>query len=130
MRGRGGSAIDARTTRHTGYAVSQKKRKRIEECFGWLKTSRLRANFVIGAPNGPLDLYSRDRRLQPGRIRNLAAAGPPERRADQCARRSVQAASGPAKTPKNKLFAHYERRKVERKSATNHFFRSLLKSNS
>jgi transposase len=37
----GGSAIDARTTRHTGYAVSQKKRKRIEECFGWLKTIAL-----------------------------------------------------------------------------------------
>jgi IS5 family transposase len=34
---RGGSAIDARTTRHAGYRVSQKKRKRIEECFGWLK---------------------------------------------------------------------------------------------
>jgi transposase len=34
---RGGSAIDARTTRHAGYQVSQKKRKRIEECFGWLK---------------------------------------------------------------------------------------------
>jgi transposase len=33
----GGSAIDARTTRHSGYAISQKKRKRIEECFGWLK---------------------------------------------------------------------------------------------
>ena len=33
----GGSAIDARTTRHDNYAVSQKKRKRIEECFGWLK---------------------------------------------------------------------------------------------
>ena len=34
---RGGSAIDKRTTRHPGYDVSQKKRKRIEECFGWLK---------------------------------------------------------------------------------------------
>jgi len=33
----GGSAVDARTTRHAGYTVSQKKRKRIEECFGWLK---------------------------------------------------------------------------------------------
>ena len=32
------SAIDARTTRHPGYAVSQQKRKRIEEIFGWLKT--------------------------------------------------------------------------------------------
>jgi len=38
---RGGSAIDARTTRHPGYAVSQRKRKRIEECFGWLKTIAL-----------------------------------------------------------------------------------------
>jgi transposase len=34
---RGGSAIDTRTTRHPGYAASQRKRKRIEECFGWLK---------------------------------------------------------------------------------------------
>lgn len=33
----GGSAIDARTTRHTGYALSQRKRKRIEQCFGWGK---------------------------------------------------------------------------------------------
>ena len=34
---RGGSAIDARTVRHAGYPVSQRRRKRIEECFGWLK---------------------------------------------------------------------------------------------
>jgi len=34
---RGGSAIDQRTARHAGYEVSQKKRKRIEECFGWMK---------------------------------------------------------------------------------------------
>jgi transposase len=32
------SAIDGRTMRHTGYAVSQQKRKRVEEIFGWLKT--------------------------------------------------------------------------------------------
>ena len=38
---KGGSAIDGRTVRHEGYAVSQKKRKRIEECFGWLKTIAL-----------------------------------------------------------------------------------------
>jgi transposase len=37
----GGSAIDARTTRHAGYAISQQKRKRIEESFGWLKTIAL-----------------------------------------------------------------------------------------
>jgi len=34
----GGSAIDRRTTRHAGYKISQQKRKRIEEVFGWLKT--------------------------------------------------------------------------------------------
>ena len=32
------SIIDARTTRHPGYLISQNKRKRIEEIFGWLKT--------------------------------------------------------------------------------------------
>ena len=33
----GGSAIDGRTTRHSGYEVSQRIRKRIEEPFGWIK---------------------------------------------------------------------------------------------
>jgi hypothetical protein len=32
------SAIDARTTRHGGYAVSQQKRKLVEQGFGWMKT--------------------------------------------------------------------------------------------
>jgi transposase len=40
-RRRGGSAIDERTTRHESYRKSQVKRKRIEECFGWLKTIAL-----------------------------------------------------------------------------------------
>ena len=35
--GRRSSAIDGRTTRHGGYAVSQRIRKRIEEAFGWIK---------------------------------------------------------------------------------------------
>jgi len=35
------SAIDDRTTRHDGYAVSQRKRKRVEEVFGWMKTVAL-----------------------------------------------------------------------------------------
>jgi transposase len=33
------SAIDGRTTRHPGYAISQRKRKRIEEVFGWVKAA-------------------------------------------------------------------------------------------
>ena len=50
----GGSAIDQRTTRHAGYQVSQRKRKRIEEVFGWLKTvgmlrkTRHRGVFKVG----------------------------------------------------------------------------------
>ena len=50
----GGSAIDGRTTRHAGYQVSQRKRKRIEEVFGWLKTvgmlrkTRHRGIFKVG----------------------------------------------------------------------------------
>ena len=51
---RGGSAIDKRTTRHAGYKISQQKRKRIEEVFGWLKTvaglrkTRHRGVFKVG----------------------------------------------------------------------------------
>jgi transposase len=50
----GGSALDGRTTRHAGYQVSQQKRKRIEEVFGWLKTvgmlrkTRHRGVFKVG----------------------------------------------------------------------------------
>jgi transposase len=35
---RGGSALDGRTVRHPGYAVSQRKRKLVEQAFGWMKT--------------------------------------------------------------------------------------------
>lgn len=35
---RGGSAIDGRTTRHPGYQISQRRRKIVEESFGWEKT--------------------------------------------------------------------------------------------
>ena len=38
---RGGSAIDARTSRHEGYKTSMKIRKRVEEPFGWGKLSGL-----------------------------------------------------------------------------------------
>lgn len=37
LKRRGGSAIDGRTTRHPGYAVSQRIRKKVEEIFGWMK---------------------------------------------------------------------------------------------
>jgi transposase len=35
------SAIDARTTRHPGYAISQRRRKQVEQAFGWMKTIAL-----------------------------------------------------------------------------------------
>lgn len=35
---KGGSAIDGRTTRHVGYRISQRIRKKIEEIYGWVKT--------------------------------------------------------------------------------------------
>jgi transposase/IS5 family transposase len=42
-----GSAIDGRTTRHAGYATSQRIRKRIEEPFGWSKTVGLVAKTML-----------------------------------------------------------------------------------
>ncbi|MFY9876523.1 MAG: IS5 family transposase [Rhodomicrobium sp.] len=42
-----GSAIDGRTTRHAGYAISQRTRKRIEEPFGWSKTVGLAAKTML-----------------------------------------------------------------------------------
>jgi hypothetical protein len=45
----GGSAIDARTTRHDSYAVSQRKRPLIEKVFGWMKqTGGLRKTKLRG----------------------------------------------------------------------------------
>ena len=50
----GGSAIDRRTTRHAGYQISQQRRKRIEEVFGWMTTvgmlrkTRHRGVFKVG----------------------------------------------------------------------------------
>lgn len=45
------SAVDRRTTRHPGYAKSQRIRKRIEEAFGWIKTvAGLRKTKLRGLP--------------------------------------------------------------------------------
>jgi transposase len=44
------SAIDGRTTRHEGYAISQRKRKRVEEVFGWLKTVALQRKTRFRGP--------------------------------------------------------------------------------
>ena len=45
------SAIDRRTTRHSGYGTSQRIRKRIEEAFGWMKTvAGMRKTKLRGLP--------------------------------------------------------------------------------
>jgi len=57
LKRRGGSAIDARTTRHVGYDLSQCIRKRIEEPFGWGKTvGRLRQTVFRGLARVNLQL--------------------------------------------------------------------------
>jgi hypothetical protein len=74
---RGGSAIDGRTTRYSGYAISQKKRKRIEECFGWLKTIALmRKVRHRGASKVPWIFTLACAAYNLVRMRNLAAAVP------------------------------------------------------
>ncbi|MCA9519897.1 MAG: IS5 family transposase [Myxococcales bacterium] len=70
------SRIDGRTTRHAGYAESQKRRKRVEEVFGWMKTvglmrktrhrGRRRVNWVFTFTAAAYNLV---------RMRNLALAG-------------------------------------------------------
>jgi transposase len=57
------SAIDGRTTRHAGYLQSQRARKRIEEAFGWLKTTA-GPNQAARHRTGPLVLHPHGRRLQ------------------------------------------------------------------
>src|SRR5678815_4834682 len=58
------SAIDGRTTRHPGYAVSQRIRKRIEEGFGWMKTIAGLKKTKSRARKGRMVLYHGSRCLQ------------------------------------------------------------------
>jgi transposase len=56
--GRRTPGLDERTTRHESYRISQKKRKRIEEIFGWLKTyGGLRKTRFIGTARVQLQAY-------------------------------------------------------------------------
>ena len=61
------SAIDGRTTRHAGYAVSQRIRKRIEEAFGWIKKVGGQGTNQVSRPWARrMGLHLRSRRLQSG----------------------------------------------------------------
>jgi transposase len=58
IEGRKTPGLDARTTRHEGYRISQRKRKRIEEIFGWLKSyGGLRKTRFIGTARVQLHAY-------------------------------------------------------------------------
>ena len=55
---RSAPGLDARTTRHESYALSQRKRKRIEEIFGWMKTvGGLRKSRFVGIAKTQLAVY-------------------------------------------------------------------------
>jgi transposase len=58
MKDRKVKGLDSRTTRHQGYGVSQRKRKRVEEIFGWMKTvGGLRRTRFIGIERTRLWAY-------------------------------------------------------------------------
>lgn len=52
------SAIDGRTTRHEGYAISQRKRKRVEEVFGWSKVVGLIRKVRVRGLSRVADMFS------------------------------------------------------------------------
>ena len=61
------SAIDGRTARHRGYAVSQRIRKRVEEIFGWMKNSgKISAHTVSGVGPDRVGRVPGSDGLQPG----------------------------------------------------------------
>ena len=58
IEGRKTPGLDGRTTRHAGYAVSQRKRKRVEEIFGWMKAyGGLRRTLMRGLRRVQLHAY-------------------------------------------------------------------------
>lgn len=70
-----GSAIDGRTTRHPGYAISQRFRKRIEEVWGWMKTvGGFRKTRFKGRERTELAAYMVGAAYNLLRMANLAAA--------------------------------------------------------
>ena len=84
------SAIDGRTTRHAGYAVSQRIRKRIEEAFGWIKTiggqgkTKFRGRDRVG-----LGLHLRGCRLQSDAVAQAAGGARHERAGELPTRRPL-----------------------------------------
>jgi len=71
------SAIDVRTTKHPGYAISQRIRKRIEEVFGWMKTvGNFRKTRFVGFDANHIAAYMVGAAYNLLRIARLLAAPP------------------------------------------------------
>jgi len=69
------SAIDARTTRHPGYSISQRIRKRVEEIFGWTKTAgNFRRTRLLGVARTQYSAYLVGAAYNLLRITNLTRA--------------------------------------------------------
>jgi transposase len=82
MKGRKTPGLDRRTTRHDSYALSQKKRKRVEEIFGWMKTiGGLRRSRFIGVERTGLWAYLVGAAYNLVRMARLALGPPPLRAA-------------------------------------------------
>lgn len=78
MKGRKTPGLDRRTTRQDSYALSQKKRKRVEEIFGWMKTiGGLRRSRFIGIERTGLWAYLVGAAYNLVRMVRLALGPPP-----------------------------------------------------
>ena len=76
IEGRKTPGLDGRTTRTEGYKVSQRKRKRIEEIFGWLKTvGGMRKTRFIGEARTQIAAYLSAAAYNLLRIAKLQTAG-------------------------------------------------------
>ena len=94
----GGSAIDGRTSRHAGYGISQMKRKRIEEHFGWGKTvGRIRQTVYRGVKR--VDQHFKLTMLASNPDSNCANADGGAARSDAMSRLSAAAAQQRAGYP-------------------------------
>ena len=119
------SAIDGRTTRHAGYATSQRVRKRIEEIFGWTKTvGGLRKTRHRGTARVGWIVHLRRSRLQSGAAAKAAGRSgltAPGVRPDTENPRLRTSVSN--KTPAQPIVS---RLKTQQNTQNHSYFRSLL----
>jgi hypothetical protein len=74
------SAVDGRTTRHGGYAESQRRRKLVEQVFGWMKTVGQLRSCATAARSASTGRSPCRGALQPGALADAAGEGdlPPD----------------------------------------------------